>query len=87
MGLAIEVGGFGDEDFLVEQLGQANQVLRELGLPEHVEAMDSADPELSRAEMDSFPYSFLHHLRRLYARCVASPEWKPTPTPDDEDPG
>jgi hypothetical protein len=39
-----------------------------------------------RSIIGSFPYSFLHHLRRTYARWKQNPDTPATPCPDDQDP-
>jgi hypothetical protein len=78
-----------------------NDILRQHGLPNHEEPMSL--PSLSdRSGVTGFPYSFLHHLRRFYARWIAQTEqpfvrrlyakWigqsfqTPPPVGDSEDP-
>jgi hypothetical protein len=73
MGLAISVGVFAyllehDEEgakWMRKQLSALNQVLQAAGLPPHVE------PEQLQVEclphVESFPYSFIHHLRRAFS--------------------
>ena len=93
MGLAVEVGALADLEmhdpegagWLRAYLAAVNEVLRENGLPEHHEPVEL--PELStRVDILGFPYSFLHHLRRFYARATTDPDWIPAPTPEGEDP-
>jgi len=68
-----------------ESLRNVNGVLRENGLPDHAEP--EALPSLqSRDSVGSYPYSFLHHLRRFAAHASAKPGWKPTPFPESDDP-
>ena len=93
MGLAVGVGvladlNANDEDgagWLRERLGKVNRVLADNNLPTHTEPKEL--PALrSRAPIGSFPYSFLHYLRRFAAHVWAKPGWKPEPFPEDEDP-
>lgn len=93
MGLAVEVGMLADlldndeegAEWLRESLANANAVLTELSLPTHSEpeSLPSLD---DRSIIGSFPYSFLHHLRRAYARWRQNPEQLATPCPEDQDP-
>ena len=93
MGLAIEVGMLADliendeegAEWLRESLANLNAVLAEQHLPPHVE------PEIlpqmdNRSILESFPYSFLHHLRRAYARWKQDPESPILPCAPDENP-
>lgn len=93
MGLAIVVASLAevladDPDF-VEDIQQdfetINSLLRANGLPDHrePESMPALD---SRAPIDSFPYSFLHYLRRVYAHVVEKPGVAPPALPEGEDP-
>jgi hypothetical protein len=93
MGLAIAVGILADvlendpedADWVREELEEVNLVLSERVLPSHVEP--EVLPVLNiRGAMDSFPYSFLHYLRRFYAHVKADPSWQPTPILEDQDP-
>ncbi|MFZ6760991.1 hypothetical protein ACO0K9_27620 [Undibacterium sp. Ji50W] len=93
MGLGISVGelaALAESDpegveWMEEGFAAANAVLTEAGLPEHVEPRQL--PALdSRAQLDSLPYSFIHYLRRAYARRKADPSWIATPSPKDEEP-
>jgi hypothetical protein len=62
-----------------------NEILAENGLPGHVEP--EALPELtSRASLESYPYTFLHYLRRFAAHASTKPNWKPTPFAETADP-
>lgn len=93
MGLAVEVGRLADlkandeegAAWLGRALGNVNAVLRENGLPAHAEP-EALPPLRSRAPLDSYPYSFLHHLRRFAAHARANPKWKPKPFPKSADP-
>ena len=40
----------------------------------------------SRARCCSFPYSFIHYLRRFYAKTVSQPDWVPVAVAEGEDP-
>lgn len=74
MGLAIGVGDLAaalrddpeDCDALEQDFDRLNAVLRQFGLPTHTEPRDL--PELEYESVVSFPYSFLHFARRMYAR-------------------
>jgi hypothetical protein len=66
-------------------LSKVNGVLAKNALPGHTEP-ESLPPVHSRASIAGFPYSFLHHLRRLAAHVSADPSWKPTPFPESDDP-
>lgn len=93
MGLAIETGMLADlldadpegAEFVEESLNGANEVLKELGLPTHDEPRTSPS-ETSRAGLEGFGYSSIHHLRRYYAYITKDPKWTPTPFPEDQDP-
>lgn len=75
MGLAIGVGLLADliihdeegAEWMRKSVSGLNKVLVELGLPEHQEP--EKVPVHSRRSVSSYPYSFLHYLRRAYA-CV-----------------
>ncbi|MBI1374629.1 MAG: hypothetical protein GC159_18075 [Phycisphaera sp.] len=93
MGLAIEVGMLADlvvadeegAEWLQEDLKNLNEVLAANGLPAHHEPMQL--PRLScRSAVLSFPYSFLHYLRRVYAHVAADPDWVATPLKQGDDP-
>jgi len=90
MGLGISIGSLAECD--QEELEWAekdfviiNAVLAEAGLPAHTEPKSLPALE-SRAQLDGFPYSFLHYLRRAYARRKADPAWLATPLADNQDP-
>ena len=93
MSLAVEVGLLADlvqndeegAEWFRDTLEQVNCVLREQGLAEHREPEKLPRPE-SRCPIGSYPYSFLHHLRRVYARCLVDPLWSPQPAAPGEDP-
>lgn len=93
MGLGIDVGYLADimendpegVEWFQEEMAVINKALEENGIPPHVEPTKL--PELkSRCELISYPYSFLHYLRRFYARATNDPDWDPTPVRDGEDP-
>lgn len=86
MGLAVEVGMLaglmendeeGAEEFR-EELAAVNRLLVAEGLPPHDEPTVVSDLR-SRATLCSFPYDFLHYLRRAHARRLADPGWHATP--------
>ena len=74
MGLAISThvlaGLLGNDEQAAQscrdRLAALNRVLEKHGLPAHVES-ETAGPVTARDHVDSFPYSFLHYLRRAYA--------------------
>jgi hypothetical protein len=66
-----------------ESIDRVNEVLDENGLPTHLEPKILNIPD---AISWGFPYSWIHHLRRLYARAIDDPNWVPTPTPAGENP-
>ena len=68
-----------------ESLAKVNEVLAEKGLPPHVEP-EQLPAMKDRAGVLGYPYSFLHHLRRVYARVLNNPNWTPTPVSEGEDP-
>ncbi len=93
MGLAISVGILADvmendpedADWVREEIEQINLVLSERDLPPHAEP-ESLPSFSTRDAMDSFPYSFLHYLRRFYAHVKADSSWQPTPILEGQDP-
>ena len=93
MGLAIATGVLADllhsdaegATELREQLAVVNRVLADNGLPTHTEPTE-LPPAVRRDPISSFPYSFLHHLRRAYAHAAADPLWRASPFPPDADP-
>jgi hypothetical protein len=88
MGLAVGIGLLEDlerndsegAEWLRRDLARLDVVLAENGLPAHVEPETFARPmfELQGA-CTSFPYSFLHYLRRAFAHVREG-----LPVPDDE---
>lgn len=94
MGLAVSTGVLADLkrhdpegfEWISESLAKVNEVLVESGLPSHKEPDDLAEDDGSRAGAGSFPYSFMHYLRRFYAHATTDPDWTPTPVADGEDP-
>lgn len=93
MGLSIVVGALAQAitddpdgaEFLREAFDAANDLLRENKLPPHVEP-EQLPPIISRCDLDGFPYSFLHNLRRVYANLEANPRWSPTGAGEEFDP-
>lgn len=94
MGLAIEVGvrtecRHGDSEAAEQfecDLELIDEKLRERGLPEHQEPESLDPPPESRASITSFPFSWLHHLRRFAAHVMRDPKWVPYPVEPGEDP-
>jgi hypothetical protein len=91
MGLSLSVGYLawlkkeGEEEalpWLRRNLGDVNRVLRENGLPEHVEPEEL--PKLVSRGLGGFPYSWLHYLRRAVAFARQAPaEFGPLPEGQD----
>lgn len=93
MGLAVGIAVLQDlcendpegEQWLHKGLDEANRLLCAAGYVRHDEPR--VLPRLqSRAPINGFPYSFLHYLRRAYARRRADPNWVATPLSDGDDP-
>lgn len=92
MGLAISVGVLADLNdndpegaaYFRAQLAVLNHHLTEQMVPLHEEP--ESLPPLRRRAHTSFPYSFLHYLRRIYAWALDDPEWRATPFPENADP-
>ena len=94
MGLAIGVGDLAaalrddpeGSEGLEKDLDRLNTVLRQFGLPTHAEPREL--PELEYESVVSFPYSFLHYARRMYARLrrgkAAEPVAGDDLSPDDD---
>jgi hypothetical protein len=85
MGLAVEVGLLADfvaeeeeeeAESLRESFDLINEVLRDLGIPLHREP-NGLPSWRSRAIFQSYPYAYLHHLRRVYAYSICDPSWIP----------
>lgn len=93
MGLGISVGMLAElletdpegAEWLRGALQAANELLAANKLPQHVEP-ERPLPEASRCGCDSYPYSFLHYLRRIYAHVLHDPHWEPEPLGEDESP-
>lgn len=93
MGLGVSVGMLADllendpegAEWLREGLQSANALLAANKLPMHVEP-ETPFSERSRCECDSYPYSCLHYLRRIYAHVLRDPHWEPEPVGEDESP-
>jgi hypothetical protein len=83
MGLAIEVGMLADlnvndeegAEWLRESLARVNEVLVENGFSPHAEP-ETLPIMSNRASVGSFPYSFLHYLRRVAAHVSRNADWK-----------
>ena len=94
MGLVIQVGVLASSidrgDRLEVQIFRGdmeliNARLSEQGLAVHEEP-ESLDEVTLRASMTSFPYSWLHYLRRFAAHVMRDPQWVPYPIQPGEDP-
>ncbi|HWP39303.1 MAG TPA: hypothetical protein VNL70_00155 [Tepidisphaeraceae bacterium] len=67
-----------------EEFARINEVLVERGLPEHTEPEEL--PALAnRCSLESYPYSFLHSLRRVYAHRVRDAAWVATPVLEQQE--
>ncbi len=95
MGLSIGVGlvaeyAGSEYDDLAHQirgdLEQINQTTAKLGLPLHEEPESFDKPLHMRVSLRSFPYSWLHYLRRFAAHVMRDPKWVPYPIQPGEDP-
>lgn len=94
MGLAIGVGMLAElhtknddkVDEIRRDLAYINDVLRQRDLPIHDEPESFDKPLELRASVTSFPYSWLHNLRRLAAHVMRDPKWIPYPLEPGEDP-
>jgi hypothetical protein len=81
MGLAISVGLLADllendlegAEWVREELEKINSALRKHGLPEHTEP-ETLPTSPYRGQILSFPYSYLHRLRRALAYARQAPE-------------
>jgi hypothetical protein len=93
MGLAISIGYLGDfdeddpesADRFEQDLANLNAILEQHGLQPHQEPVRLEDIQM-RATCRSFPYSFLHYLRRVYAHVVQNPNWHAEPLKNGKDP-
>ena len=94
MGLAIGVGMLARasrthsdrSDEIRRDLEVVNEALRQRGLPEHEEPQDFDEVPQLRASVTSFPYSWIHNLRRFAAHVMRDPKWIPYPLEPREDP-
>lgn len=95
MGLAVGTHAYAyslmsndDPEYLADlrnELEALNALLASEGLPAHQEP-ETYGPVTSREEIGSLPYSFVHYLRRAYARAVENPGETLAPVADGEDP-
>lgn len=93
MGLAIEVGLYanllrenpGSVESLDKTFNVLNDVLKENGI-EVFNEIKELNALQSRSRCNSFPYSWIHYLRRYYAYAVSKPDWIPTLVKDNQDP-
>ncbi|RAL21209.1 hypothetical protein DL240_13840 [Lujinxingia litoralis] len=98
MGLAIGVGALvrfeqknpKAAEEMRRDLAYINTVLEREGLPTHQEPESFDELEdpwpPTRASLNSFPYSWLHYLRRFAAHVIRDPRWIPYPVEPGEDP-
>lgn len=92
MGLGIGIGIMADAqqhdpeaaEWIQEDMAAINTQLSRGGYATHNEPLESPT-EQSRAVVDSFPYSFLHTLRRAYAHCIEDPGQPITPLQPGQD--
>jgi hypothetical protein len=90
MGLAINTHFLADmlandpegAEWIQRNVGMVNELLAERGLAPHVEPTTITTKP--RQHCGSFPYSFLHYLRRVFAR--VHEELEVTPVVGDDDP-
>jgi hypothetical protein len=93
MGLSVQVGVLADllendpegAEWLRDGFAAANKILSEHRLPPHSEPT-SLPPLNDRCSLISYPYSFLHHLRRAYAHRKANAAWIAEPLPQNVKP-
>ena len=93
MGLSVEVGVLAQlladdpegAEWLSDGLKAASVLVVEQGADPHVEPQTLPVLE-SRARVRSYPYSFLHYLRRAYAYAVSRRDWVFEPVPVGNDP-
>lgn len=94
MGLAIGVGMLprlletnpDGAERLTRDMARINTFLANAGLPTHEEPESFEEEFSSRASLTSFPYSWLHYLRRFSAHVMRDPRWVPYPIEPGEDP-
>jgi hypothetical protein len=93
MGLSVGVGVLADlldqdpegAEWFDRSLAAASELLAQKGLRPHVEPR-SLELPAGRASVGSFPYSFIHYLRRAYAHRCADPLWLAAPLGEHDDP-
>jgi hypothetical protein len=93
MGLSVEVGMLADllendeegAEWFRDSIEAVNAVLLENNLPPHREP-DQLPPHENRTLVGSYPYSFLHFLRRVAAHVAENPGWIAIPFPESSDP-
>lgn len=93
MGLAIELGmlaqltadGEDEAGMFREQLDAVNACLASIGAPAHTEPASIGELD-NRADVLSFPYSFIHFLRYAYAHRIADAGWIAAPLAANADP-
>ncbi|MEU8901345.1 hypothetical protein [Nocardia sp. NPDC048505] len=95
MGLAISVHSYASAltyaddpeylEYLREDIDTINRVLADNGLPPHTEA-ETEGPATMRKHAGSFPYSFVHYLRRAYAHAYTHPGQPLTPLAEGRQP-
>jgi len=93
MGLAVEVGMLAyllendpeGADWLRESFESVNELMADNKLPPHHEP-ERLSPLKNRASILSYPYSFLHYLRRVAAHVAEKPGWAAKPFPESSDP-
>src|SRR4051812_27120751 len=87
VGIIAEIAGDDEEgaDHFRDAFAAVNELLAAHGLPLHAEPEQLPMLDWGGATT-SFPYSFLHHLRRAFAHVVADPAWVARPLPAGERP-
>lgn len=93
MGLAVCVGYLADlltndpegAEWAQEYFETINHALAENDLPMHEEP-SVLTPFTNRCETGGYPYSYLHYLRRFYARTKSDQNWQPVAVAEGEDP-
>jgi hypothetical protein len=93
MSLAISIGYLSDvaknhpesADWFEQDLTNLNAILERHGLQPHQEPVRLEDIQM-RATCGSFPYSFLHDVRRVYAHVMQNPNWYAEPLKNGKNP-
>jgi hypothetical protein len=93
MSLAISIGYLSDvaknhpesADRFEQDLTNLNAILEQHGLQPHQEPVRLEDIQM-RATCGSFPYSFLHDVRRVYAHVMQNPNWHAEPLKNGKNP-